>query len=189
MGFRFCKRRWITSDKHWIFLCRRPKWDLSKCVCVDFDVKPLSKSRKKTWRYIRWGNKRKSYTFLTTFIEKSHWKNQSALSDVSLSFLCACSSIERFNHIYIAIALYADGNVKNWKGLCFVYRIGTNTLACVFASTLIQTHALTQTHDSVRVRIYLLCICMYKINVVQCTYHSGIDIYLPFRLKFIVYFS
>lgn len=90
-------------------------------------------------------HKRKSYTFLTTFIEKSHWKYQSALSDVSLSFLCACSSIERFNHIYIAIALYADGNVKNWKGLCFVYRIGTNTLACVFASTHIQPRTHTNT--------------------------------------------
>lgn len=119
----------------------------------------------------------KSYTFLTTFIEKSHRKKTKVLCLIclSLSFLRACSSIEWYKHIYIAIALYADVNVKNWKGLCFVYRIGTNTLACVFASTHIHSHKHTHTHDSSE-GADLFTLPTYVQNKC-CTYQNGIVFY------------
>lgn len=144
------------------------------------------KNKKRHGNLFKRRKKEEILYFPTTFIEKSHRKtNVPCLMSVFRFYIHASNGeIQAYLHYHSFLPLHTP-RIERVFAFCLPY--WTNTLAFVFASTYTDTHEYTR-------MIRWGCGFIYSIHKhthtyqKKCTYRNGI-LYLPFQLKFIVYFS
>lgn len=170
MGLIFCERRWITSNKHWTFFhigVRNETYqNVCRLWCKTTEQKPEKRITRRHGSSVDGEKRGNRILFLPLSLQRA----------IETTKVLRLKSVFRFYVHALALSDTITSTLpqhympmETWK-IERVFALST-AFEPIHLHAYSQVHtcsqSLTQTHtrDSVRVRIYLLCIRMYRINV------------------------